>query len=162
MTRNKMGLRLVLDDISLTAGQSVALRTARASRHFSDLKGTECGVANGSCLTTLRLVVTLLLALFFCVTTVCGQTYYVFKNGDHYLAHNGYTTNGSEICVEDEFSPDKCLWEINSNKIKTYGENYWLHYNQVKEESGRFVYPLVLKTTKVLGIVYQHQVSEVK
>ena len=61
MTRNKMGLRLALDDISLTAGQSVELRTARASRHFSDLKGTECGVANGSCLTTLRLVVTLLL-----------------------------------------------------------------------------------------------------
>ena len=63
MTRNKTGLRLALDDISLTAGQSVALRTARASRHFSDLKGTECGVANGSCLTTLRLVVTLLLMM---------------------------------------------------------------------------------------------------
>ena len=54
-------LRLTLDEISLTAGQSVALRTTRASRDFSDLKGTECGVANGSCLTTLRLVVTLLL-----------------------------------------------------------------------------------------------------
>ena len=60
---NKTGLRLCLDDI-----------TARAPRHFSDLKGTECGVANVSCPTTFlrpldgvwrcnRLVVTLLLMM---------------------------------------------------------------------------------------------------
>lgn len=101
-------------------------------------------------LRSLRYVVTLFLMMFLGVNTAWGQTYYVFKNGDHYLAHNGYTTNGSEICVEDEFSPDKCLWweETTGNKkLKTYGANYWLHYNQVKEESGRFVYPLVLKTT---------------
>lgn len=87
--------------------------------------------------------------MFVGVNTAWGQTCYVFKNGDHYLAHNGYTTNGSEICVEDEFSPNKCLWEDTNNdkKLKTYGASYWLHYNQVKEESGRFVYPLVLKTT---------------
>ena len=60
---NKTGLRLCLDDI-----------TARRPRHFSDLKGTECGVANVSCPTTFlrpldgvwrcnRLVVTLLLMM---------------------------------------------------------------------------------------------------
>ena len=42
---NKTGLRLCLDEI-----------TSRAPRHFSDLKGTECGVANGSSPTRLRLV----------------------------------------------------------------------------------------------------------
>lgn len=67
MTLNKTSLRLTCDEL-----------TARASRDFSDLKGTECGVANGSCLTTFlrpfsskraelerRLVVFVLLMLFF-------------------------------------------------------------------------------------------------
>ena len=87
MTRNKMGLRLALDDISLTAGQSVALRTARAPRHFSDLKGTECGVANVSCPTTLRLVVTLLLLLVMGVNEVKADN--PIGDGYYMIASNG-------------------------------------------------------------------------
>ena len=82
---NKTGLRLACDEISLTAGQSVASRTSRASRDFSDL-WSECGDAIVSCLTRFlrpldgvwrcnRLVVTLLLALFLGVSSVKAQDY---------------------------------------------------------------------------------------
>ena len=97
---------------------------------------------------SLRLIITLLLMMFVGVNTAWGQTCYVFKNGNHYLAHNGYTTNGSEICVEDEFSPDKCLWENNNKKLKTYGAEFYLQFNTEKEESGRYIYPLVLKPSQ--------------
>ena len=102
-------------------------------------------------LRSLRYVVCLLLMMVVGVNTVWGApTYYVFKNGNHFLAHNGYTTNGSEICVEDEFSPDRCLWEDTENKkrLKTYGAEYYLQFNTEKEESGRYRYPLVLKPSQ--------------
>lgn len=84
-----------------------------------------------------------------------GQTYYVFKYDGHYLAHNGYTTDGSEICAEDEFSFTKCLWEYsdggkkNQKYLKTYGADYWLYYLQ-KTENNNNSYVLALKNTAPL------------
>ena len=54
----------------------------------------------------------LLVMMVVGIGEMSGQTYYVFKYDGHYVAHNGYTTDGSEICVEDEFSIEKCLWEF--------------------------------------------------
>ena len=84
-----------------------------------------------------------------------GQTtYYVFKYDGHYVAHNGYTTNGSEICVEDEFSITKCLWEYtagdgneNQKYLRTYGADYWLYYLSDTSDPDHYIHTLALKST---------------
>lgn len=92
---------------------------------------------------------TVLLLMMLGVTGTWGQTtYYVFKYDGHYMAHNG----SSEICVENNFSIAKCLWEFtygseaNQKYLKAYGSDHWLHYNLV--ENTEDTYTLLLKDTK--------------
>ena len=99
---------------------------------------------------------TVLLMIVLGATGAWGQNtapdaYYVFKYGEYYLAHQT-TTDGTEICVENTFSAEKCLWEYtdegdNAKYLKTYGADYWLHYNQTEDE-GNYTYTLMLKDTK--------------
>lgn len=104
----------------------------------------------------LRTLLMMLLLLPLGTTGAWGQTYYVFKYGSHYLAHNGYTTDGSEICVVDEFSIEKCLWEFseyspytsaikNKKYLKTYGADFWLYYSEDQSVATNYKYPLRLK-----------------
>ena len=105
----------------------------------------------------LRLVVTLLLMMVLGVNKAWGQTYYVFKYDGHYVAHNGYTTNGSEICVENEFSIEKCLWEYsdggnkNQKYLKTFGADYWLYFISDKRDDSNYKYYLALKSIAPQG-----------
>lgn len=92
---------------------------------------------------------TVLLLMMLGVTGTWGQTtYYVFKYDGHYVAHDG----SSMICVENNFSVAKCLWEFtfgseaNQKYLKTYGSDHWLHYNLV--ENTEDTYTLLLKNTK--------------
>ena len=104
-------LRLVINEI-----------TARASRDFSDLKGTECGVANVSLATTLRLVIMLLLLMVVGVNTVWGQTDY---SGTYYI-RNMQATNaywylvpcmGSGCYYQDnEATPFITTYQTNQDK----------------------------------------------
>lgn len=101
-----------------------------------------------------------LLVLLMMLSSVCeawGQTYYVFKYDGHYLAHNGYTTDGSEICVENTFSITKCLWEKIDNSensasdkilLKTYGADYYLAYEN-ETTTPPYYYYLRLNTSDV-------------
>ena len=114
--------------------------------------------AYGSLATSLRLVLTLLLMMVVGVNTAWGQTYYVFKYDGHYVAHNGYTTDGSEICVEDEFSITKCLWEYtagtgheNQKYLRTYAADYWLFYLSDTSDPNNYIHTLALKSTAPQG-----------
>ena len=98
----------------------------------------------------------LLVVLMLGTQQVTAQTtYYVFKYNNHYLAHNGYTTNGSEIVAEETFSAEKCLWERVDNDennasdkilLKTYGADYYLAYDGVNTDN---YYTLRLMTKNV-------------
>ena len=108
--------------------------------------------------TIYKLATTLLLLTTWAIDS-WGQTYYVFKYNGHYVAHNGYTTDGSEICVEDNFSIEKCLWEHtsgggsngNQEYLKTYGANYWLYYLSNTTDPDNYTYTLALKSTAPQG-----------
>ena len=100
-----------------------------------------------------KITITLLLLITW-ATGAWGQTYYVFKYNGHYVAHNGYTTNGSEICVEDNFSIEKCLWEYtagdgneNQKYLRSYGANYWLYYLSNTSDPEHYIHTIALKST---------------
>lgn len=106
---NKTDLRIAVDEISLTNGQSVAMQSSRASRDFSERR-SECGVAIVSSLTRFlrpldgvwrcnRLVITLLLMMVVGVNEVKADDiteglYYIASKGKNYTYDsNTYTAN---------------------------------------------------------------------
>ncbi|MBO7046219.1 MAG: hypothetical protein J6W38_07705, partial [Prevotella sp.] len=85
-----------------------------------------------------------------------GQTpqYYVFTYNGHFLAHSGYNGDGSEMCGDIAFSPEKCLWEYTDEGegqkyLKTFGGNYWLYYSKETDDESNNTYTLLLKNAKV-------------